>query len=438
MIRRSYSPPFQARAPRPGADDLGRTVKGLVSVELARSTEISFALESFGCDGKPVLSLLRGLPCEATGKLTVAGTKNGMPFSLNSDLPRGLGSAIRGSGGTLRQIGSSAAFKTLEWVLYDNFGNHWSLDVLTGGKPTYLGETPPLAAGDGVTPAVCTQSPWIRPYELRWEYIGEGGDPVVIQPMYLVAGAGWISDDSNSPVIVYPVDFPYSPPSEYYRIEQWIPDEVSPPPGGSFAAAWPGSKRHVDVEWYPARIDTPHDWDSQTENSVDVIVSKYPTEPPWRIYMNRLTRPLIEHISTGGSAEEMGLVICVEKKVLSSPYPSRIVLRGRNTGELKGSPIAYTARSDSRHMFTPYKGEGWILQTGAVTSSTVTLRKFQSRATSTDDFGSALTWMGNFNVTLPAGAAHSWDSEPVWLRVGQVSRYFGSNPFLWPRLPRWR
>ena len=435
MIRRGYTPPFQTPAPKLGADDMGRTVKGLVNVEIERTNEVSFAVESFGCDGKPVLSMLRDLPCEATGKLVVAGTKNGMPFKLNSDLPRGIGSAIRGSGGAMRTLSAGAAYRTSEWVLYDNFGNYWSLDELTGGKPTYRGATPPLAAGDGLTPALCVQAPGIRPYELRWEYVLTGGDPEVNQPAYYPAGAGWQPDD-GSPVIVSTVAYPYAPPAHYWRIEQWIPDETTPPTGAEFSGAWPTSKRRVDCLWYPARTDVPHDWDSVTENSIDVIVSKYPTEAPWLVHMNQWTRPLLEHISTGATADEMPFVICVEKDIAAAPHSSRVALRGKNTGELLGS-LAFTARSDGRHMLTPDRSEGWFLQTGVISTDTVQLRRLRSRATSGDDFGSSLSAVASLYVTLPAASAVSW-SEPVWFRVGKAEKFFGASPRLTPRLPRWR
>lgn len=432
-IVRRYSPPFQSPAPRPGADDIGRAVKGLVSVELQRTSEISFAVESFGCDGKKVLSLLRDLPCETTGRLVVAGTKNGMPFSLNSDLPRGLDSAIRGSGGTMRTVASGAAFRTTETVLYDNFGNYWAL---SGETAIYRGETPPLYSGDGVTPALCVQVPRIRPYELRWEYIQSGGDPEVNQAAYLRAGCGWQGDSDPSPLIAFPVAYPYVPPSNYWRIEQWIPDETTPPTGGEYAAAWPTSKRRVEVEWYPGRSDTPHDWDAVTENSIDVIVSKYLADPPWRVLMNWSTRPLLEHISTGGLNDEIGLIICVEKDLVNSPFNSRIAMRGRSTGTLAPGYETVSLPVSGRVMFTPDVTEGWLMQTGVVTAEACSLRRFRSRATSTDPYGSALTELDALTVTLPAAHAHDW-TEPVWFRVGRVTQYFGTNPLLTPRLPLW-
>lgn len=434
-IRRGYSPPFQAAAPKLGADDMGRYVKGLVNVEIQRTNEVSFAVESFGCDGKPVLSLMHDLPCEAEGTLVVAGTKNGMPFKLNSDLPRGIGSAIRGSGGSLRRVSGGVSMKTSEWVIYDNFGNYWSLDELTGGNPTYRGATPPLSAGDGLTPALCVQVPGIRPYELRWEYVLTGGDPEVNKPAYLPGGAGWQPDD-GSPVIVSPVTYPYVAPDHYWRIEQWIPDETTPPTGADMAGAWPDSKRRVDCLWYPGRVDVPHDWDSVTENSIDIVVSKYPTEAPWLVHINQWTRPLLEHISTGATADEMTFVVCVEKDIIAAPYLSRVVLRGKNTGELIGS-LGFTARSDGRHMLTPDKDEGWMLQTGVISTDTVRLRRLRSRASSTDDFGTTLSAKASLYVTLPSSPAAAW-SEPVWFRVGRVTSYFGRSPRLHPRLPRWR
>jgi len=438
-ITRRYSPPFQAPAPKPGADDMGRAIKGLVSVEIQRTSEVSFAVESFGCDGKPVLSFLRGLPCETSGTLAVAGTKNGMPFKLGAELPRGLGSAIRGSGGSLRQVSSSTAMRSAEWVIYDNFGNYWSLDELTGFAPTYRGETPPEVGGDGTTPALCTQDPWIRPYELRTEYIGGTGDPVVYQVWYRWGGAGWIEDDSASPVVTYPVAEPYELPDNYSIIDQWIPDETTPPAGGEMAGGWPGMKRHVDIGWSLTHPTPPHDWDSYTENSVDVIVSKYPASAPWRVYMNRTERPLIEHISTGGAASEMGLIIAVEKKLWPGLTTSAIVLRGRNSGTLIGTlGISSIARSDARHMFTPWRDEGWVFQTGAVVGDVVTLKKYWSRTSTANNFGTALSFKGNVAITLPSGAAHPWTSEPVWFRVGRVRKLYGTAARLTPLLPRWR
>jgi len=442
-IVRRYSPPFQVPAPRPGAEDVGRAVKGLVNVEIKRTSEVSFAVESFGCDGKPVLSLLRDLPCESTdGKLTVAGTKNGMPFSLNSDLPRGLGSAIRGSGGSLRKVASGAIFRTHEWVLYDNFGNYWSLDELTGGEPTYRGETPPLYAGDGVTPALCVQAPGIRPYEKRWEYILSGGDPEVSNVAYLLAGAGWQDDADPAPVIAYPVAYPYVEPTDYWRVEQWIPDETTPPPGGNTAGAWPTSLRRVECEWYPGFAYPPHDYDGVTENSIDIIVSKYPAVPPWTVYMNRFTRPLVEHISTGGSTDEMDFIICNERRIKPAPANVyRVALREKLTGTLIGSTSSVPpSTSSEKVMFTPNKSEGWLRQLGTYTGTgpkVSTLHQLRSRATSTDNFGTALTDLGTLPVTLPAAFAHDW-TEPVWFRVGKVTTYFGTSPTLTPLLPRWR
>lgn len=437
-IVRRYSPPFQAAAPRPGADNVGAAVKGLISVEVARTNEISFAVESFGCDGKPVLSMLRGLPCESTGNLVVAGTKNGMPFKLNGDLPRTLGSAIRGAGGSLRTVAAGTSLRTTEWVIYDNVGNCWSLDELTGGKPTYIGETPPEIGGDGVTPTLCVQAPGIRPYEKRWEYVnpsGEGGDP---QAQYYWAGAGW-QDDAGSPVIAWPIAYPYADPSEYRVIEQWVPDETTPPTGGELAAGWPGMVRRVDVEWYPGAAGQPHDWDAETDNSCDEIVSKYPAVPPWTVHMNRWTRPLIEHISTGGITGEMPFIVAIEHELVpGTGY--RLAMRRKNTGELINSlafgPLVTT---DPRTGLTPYKGEGWIRQGGGYTGTpkTATVYRINSRASSTDNYGTALTYLGVLNITLPADAAYDW-AEPVWFRVGRIIRALGSTPRIAPLLPRWR
>lgn len=432
MISRRYSPPFQAASPKPGMDSAGREIKGLVSVEVARSNEISFALESFGCDGKPVLSLLRDLPCETTGRLTVAGTKNGMPFALNSDLPRGLGSAIRGSGGTLRQVTSGAVFRTTEWVLYDSVGNYWSLDELTGGAPTYRGETP-----DGT---LCVQAPRIRPYELRWELPVSGGDPEVTQIEYRPAGCGWIYEASASPVIAYPVGTPpYDTPADYWRIGQWIPDETTPPPGGSTAGAWPSSHRHVECEWYPPLTDSPSDWSAVAENSIDVIVSKYYDDAygTWskRVYLNRWTRPLVEHISVGGVAGEDIFLICHEVDMLNSPHPTRVALRRGQSGELIDSVSESTYTS--RVMFTPDKTEGWLMQTGDIDGTSVTLRRFRSRETSTDNYGTALVERSPIVVTIPASPAHDWPAEPVWFRAGRLITVAGSPARVAPLLPRW-
>lgn len=441
MIRRGYSPPFQSAAPKLGADDMGRTVKGLVNVEIQRSNEVSFAVESFGCDGKPVLSMLRDLPCEATGKLVVAGTKNGMPFKLNSDLPRGIGSAIRGSGGAMRTVSSGAAYRVSEWVLYDNAGNYWSLDELTGGAPTYRGETPVEANSNVTTPALCTQNPRVRPYEKRWEYVDVAGDGGVPQIKYFWGGAGWIDENAADPVILFPVSIPYVLPSEYRRIEQWIPDETTPPTGGHKAGAWPDSLRHVECEWYPPRTDLPLDWAAVTDNSTDVIVSKYHDTDSgnwWRkVYLNRWTRPLLEHLSIGGRNDEIGMVICVEKDLVNYPFVDRVALRRRYTGELYGTTNITTPVVDGRVMFTPDKGEGWLMQTGDIVGTDATLRRFRSRATSTDAWGSSLTELDPVVVTLPAEPAHGW-TDPVFFRVGKVTRYLGTTPYLTPRLPLWR
>ena len=437
-IRRRYSPPFQTAAPQLGADDMGRTVKGLVSVELARSSEISFAVESFGCDGKPVLSLMHDLPCEADGKLVMAGTKNGMPFKLNADLPRSIGSAIRGSGGAMRTVSAGGAFRTTEWVLYDNFGNAWTLD---GGTATYRGETPLEANGDG-TPAICTQAPRCRPYEKRWEYIELAGDPPANQVKYRFAGCGWIFDPDPSPVIAYPVAYPYALPSDYYRVEQWIPDETTPPAGGDKAGAWPTSLRHVEVEWYPGRTDLPFDWRADTTNSIDVIVAKYLDDDSgnwWsKVYMNRWHRPLLEHISVGGVAGEDIFLVCVEKDLIHYPFNSRIALRRGQSGALLGTIAGVTLPEAGRVFFTPDTAEGWFMQTGEVTGDTVTLRRLRSRAASTDPFGSALTELASVTVTLPADAAHAWETEPVFFRVGKITTLLGRTPYLIPRLPLWR
>lgn len=438
-IRRSYSPPFLAPSPQPGADDMGRAVKGLVSVEVNRSNEISFAVESFGCDGKPVLSLLRDLPCDSTGDLVVAGTKNGMPFKLGSELPRSLGSAIRGAGGTLRRVDAGAGLRTREWVIYDNFGNHWSLDVLISGRPTYLGETPREINSNDSTPALCTQAPRIRPYELRWEYAnpaGEGGDP---QVQYYWGGAGWSEDVFGaSPVLASPVAYPYVTPASYYRVEQWIPDETTAPAGGELAGAWPTSKRRVTCQWYPGAVDEPHDYDAETGNSCDVIVSKYPATAPWKVEMNEWTRPSLEHISTGGRAEEAEFVICVERNLLTPPYSRRIALRGRNTGTLLAT-TGTGVPADDRAMFTPMVGEGWLRQTGIITGGdSVQVLWFKSRASTVAAWGSSLTYAGQRNMVLPSDAAHPWTSEPVWFRVGRVHRTLGSPDVVAPLLPRWR
>lgn len=436
MIRRSYSPPFQQRAPQLGADDIGRAIKSLVNVEVARTNEVQFAVESFGCDGKPVLSPMRGLPCETSGTLVVAGTKNGLPFKLNADLPRGIGSAIRGSGGGLVTVSGATAMRSREWVIYDNFGNHWSIESVVSGSPLYLGQTPPLASGgDGITPAVAVQAPEIRPYELRWEYAMEGGDPPAAQAVYLKGGAGWIEDSTTTPMILYPVAYPYADPADYWQIRQWLPDETTAPAGGEFAAGWPGMKRHVDIEWYPARSDVPQDWSAITENSVDVIVSKYgPTET--RVYMNRYTRPLLESIVPGGISDEGSFLIFINQNALGAG--SRIELRNRGTGALIAS-IVYSPPVGvyNRTAFTPDALEGWLLQHGTISSRTVTVQRYRSRDLLTGDIGSGLAWYGQLTVTLPAGPAVEWDAEPVWFRVGEVTRTFGSNPRLWPLLPRW-
>lgn len=432
MITRSYSPPFQARAPKRGADDMGRVVKALVSVEVARSSEVSFAAESFGCDGKPVLSPLRGLACEVDGRLAVSGTKNGMPFRLGAELPRGLGSAIRGAGGGMVRVTGGAAMLSTEWVLYDSVGNHWSLDQ--GTTPVYLGATPPLANGDGVTPATCVQDPKIRPYELRWEYVSPGGEGPD-EAFYHWAGAGWIEDASGGPVIASPIAYPYVVPSSYWRVEQYIPDETAYPAGAVHAACWPTSRRIVEVLWYPERVDTPLTWASDTDNSIDVLMTQYGSSPPWRYFANRGTRPLIEHVSIGANVGEDLVLACVEKNGIS--LSSRIALRDRGTGTLLASSGTYAARTDARHMFTPDKSEGFLLQTGDVIGDTVQMRRYHTRTSPSANYGTALSYQGVYNVTLPAAAAVPWPSEPVWFRVGQVSRTFGSNARLTPRLPRW-
>lgn len=432
MIRRGYSPPFQARAPKLGADDIGRAVKGLVSVEVARTNEVSFAVESFGCDGKPVLSTLRGLSCEAPGKLAMAGTKNGMPFRLGGELPRGIGSAIRGAGGGLRTVAGGAAMLSTEWVLYDSVGNCWSLDQ--GATPVYLGATPTLATGDGVTPATCVQDPVIRPYELRHEYIsgGGGGEGGAYEAFYHWGGAGWIEDSIGGAVIASPVASPYVDPASYWRVEQYIPDETT---GPTHAACWPTSKRIVEVEWYPENTDTPLDWLLETDNSIDELMTQYGSSPPWRYFANRFTRPLIEHVSIGGAVGEDVVLICVEKDGIG--LTSRIALRERGTGTLLAASGTYAARTDARHMFTPDKSEGFLLQTGAVIGDTVQMRRYHTRTSPANAFGSALSYQGVYDVTLPLGAAVPWTAEPVWFRVGQVSRTFGSNARLTPLLPRW-
>lgn len=440
-ITRRYSPPFQASGPRPGAQDAGATIKGLISVEVARTNEVSFAVESFGCDGKPVLSMLRGLPCETSGDLVVAGTKNGMPFKLNGDLPRTLGSAIRGAGGALRTVTGGTSLRTMEWVLYDSVGNCWSLDDLTGGNPTYLGETPALAGE--AEPAVCEQAPFIRPYELRWEYINAGGDPPSRNVRFYPAGAGWIKDSDPSPVIAWPVAYPYAAPTNYFRIEQWIPDETEAPPGGAYAGAWPGSKWMGECTWYPGSPTSPNALRSDTENSIDVVVSKYagldPGDPyGTTVWMNRWTRPLLEHISVGGTAAEALLLICVEKDLRHSPYLSRVSLYRRSTGALLATSANFAPAVVGRDMFTPDVPEGWLYQTAAVTDDTITIRRFRSRASSTDAYGSALTEAASIDVTIPATAAHPWGADPVWFRVGRIIRYLSTTPRLAPLLPRWR
>lgn len=443
MIRRAYSPPYQARAPQLGADDIGRAVKGLVSVEVARTNEVSFAVESFGCDGRPVLSTLRGLSCESSGSLVMAGTKNGMPFRLGGELPRGIGSAIRGAGGGLRRVAKGAALRTQEWVLYDTVGNCWSLDTLTGGQPTYLGETPPNVNGDGISPDVCTQDPFIRPYELRWEYINAGGDPPVANVRYRKGGAGWIKDNQPAPVIAYPVAVPYVAPTSYYQTEQWIPDQVAAPPSGDYAGAWPGSKWFGEVAWNP-ESGTPEDYRDWVESSIGIIVSKYAQSDPeavygTRVFMNRWDRPLLEHMSIGASVDEAEFLICTERDQIHSPYSSRVALYQRSTGTLL-SHLGFAPPTDTaRVMFTPDKGEGWLLQTAEVTDGKITLHRFRSRAASTDAYGSALTdLMAPYTVSLPAEPAHEWGTDPVWFRVGRTTQFLSNTPRITPRLPRWR
>jgi len=432
MIRRGYSPPFQARAPQPGGEDAGRAIKGLVSVEVSRSNEMTFAVESFGCDGKPVLSPMRGLSCEADGRLVIAGTKNGMPFRLNGDLPRGVGSAIRGAGGGLVSVAAGAAMLSSEWVIYDNAGNCWSLD--RGSSPVYLGTTPPLASGDGVTPALAVQAPEIRPYELRWERIALGGDGGFEESVYSWGGCGWIEDGDGAAVIASPITYPYTVPSSYWRVDQWVPDETTAPAGATHSPHWPTSVRHVEVEWYPARTDQPSDWAAVTDNSLDVLMAQYPGSAPWRYYANQWTRPLLEHISPGGTVAEDMLLMCIERNKMSSSV--RIAIRNRGTGALVSSLTIFDARSDDREAFTPYKGEGWLRMPGTFSGTTAVVRHYRSRTTLSDPIGSGLALVGNVTITRPTAAA-AW-VEPVWFRVGQVRRVFGLSERLTPLLPRWR
>ena len=77
------------------------------------------------------------------------------------------------------------------------------------------------------------------------------------------------------------------------------------------------------------------------------------------------------------------------------------------------------------------------MQTGDIVGTDATLRRFRSRATSTDAWGSSLTELDPVVVTLPAEPAHGW-TDPVFFRVGKVTRYLGTTPYLTPRLPLWR
>ncbi len=451
MIRRSYSPPFQARAPQLGVDDLGAAVKGLVSVEVNRTNEISFAVESFGCDGKPVLSMLRGLDCESPGKLVMAGTKGGMPFKLGSDLPRGAGSAIRGTGGGLVQVTGGVAMLTREWVLYDNYGNHWSLDQ--GTTPVYLGETPPLANGDGVTPATCDMDPKIRPYwkVRQWVNTGSEGGP----GDFLVRGytyeIGWQDDAIGSPVVTYNWDDSFGNTNIQWRVYQWVPDETTPPDGTGASLLWPGCKQRAVAVWHPTYEnddlgvgyydESPHYYDGSSFPGVAEVVTEYPALPPYEIIHNQFTRPLVEQISAGGITGESTLVICIEKTYIS-PSPSiytRMSLRSRTLGTLIANPSSYPAgflRTDHRHFFTPKADEGWYAQNGVVSSGAVKIYRYHSRTSTANAYGTALSYRGSTTVTLPPSPVHAWDAEPVWFRVGRVTRSFG-NTRLTPLLPRW-
>jgi hypothetical protein len=452
-IRRSYSPPFQARAPQLGVDDFGRAVKSLVNVEVSRSNEITFAVESFGCDGKPVLSTLRGLDCETDGKLVMAGTKGGMPFKLGSDLPRGVGSAIRGTGGGLVQVTGGVAMLTREWVLYDNYGNHWSLDQ--GSTPVYLGETPPLANGDGITPATCEMDPHVRTHEIWGQYYDDGGtgEGSGGTPSFVVWGYGWrygwTEDGTTTPVYPDPAVIWEFPDPTAWRVTQWIPDETTPPDGTGLCGVWPASNRRALVYWTPTGED-PHDFDA-LGGGIGTIVSAYPTVPDYPptvpgppyyaptsgfyYWLNEATRPSVEQLSVGGTLGEAGLLVRIETNGTTRRYSMHDRFAGTRLSYTGTGPSSFT-RSDGRHFWTPYKTEGWIAQNGVVTSSQVTLARYWSRAADTDEYGSALTYKGTTTVTLPSGAVHAWDAEPVWFRVGRVSRSFG-NTRITPLLPRW-
>jgi len=456
VIRRGYSPPYQAKAPQLGADDIGRTIKGLVNVEVSRTNEVTFAVESFGCDGKPILSPMRGLGCEVPGKLAIAGTKNGMPFRLNADLPRGIGSAIRGSGGGMVTVTGNVALATSENVLFDNYGNYWSLDQ--GSTPVYLGETPPLASGgDGITPAVCTMDPKIRLHEIWLQYFDDGGtgegSGVATNLIYGSPWRyGWTDDGGGSPV--FPdaaVPWLYPDPAAW-RVTQWIPDETTPPDGTGACGVWPASKRRALVYWTPYDED-PHDYDGY-DGGRGTIVAAYPTvadypDPPvpgpphyepnsgFYYWLNQWTRPAVEQMSVGGITDEYNLLVRIETNGTST---RRYALHNRFTGtriSTTGTGPASFTRADGRHFWTPKKDEGWYVQNGVVTSSAVKLGRYHSRVLSTDAYGTAMSYRGTTTVTLPSGAAHSWDAEPVWFRAGRVTRYLGGNARVWPLLPKW-
>lgn len=456
MIRRSYSPPFQARAPQLGADDIGRAIKGLVNVEVSRSNEVQFAVESFGCDGKPVLSPMRGLGCETPGKLTIAGTKGGMPFRLNADLPRGVGSAIRGSGGGMVTVTGGAALRTSENVIFDNYGNYWSLDQ--GSTPVYLGETPPLASGgDGITPALCEMDPKVRPHEIWFQYYDDGGagEGSGGSPSFVVWGIpwryGWTADSGGSPVYSDPPVIWEYPNTAAWRVTQWIPDETTAPDGTGVCGVWPTSKRRALVYWSPTSED-PHDFDA-VGGGIGTIVAAYPTTPDYPptvpgppyyaptsgyyYWLNEVTRPAVEQISVGGITDEQGLLVRIETNGTAT---RRYAMHDRYVGtriSYTGSGISSFTRADGRHFWTPKLTEGWYVQNGVISSSAVTLGRYHSRASDGDDYGTALTYKGSTTVTLPASPAHAWDAEPVWFRVGRVTRYLGGNPRVWPVLPKW-
>jgi hypothetical protein len=152
-------------------------------------------------------------------------------------------------------------------------------------------------------------------------------------------------------------------------------------------------------------------------------------------WLNEATRPSVEQLSVGGTLGEAGLLVRIETNGTTRRYSMHDRFAGTRLSYTGTGPSSFT-RSDGRHFWTPYKTEGWIAQNGVVTSSQVTLARYWSRAADTDEYGSALTYKGTTTVTLPSGAVHAWDAEPVWFRVGRVSRSFG-NTRITPLLPRW-